>query len=400
MISFDNATSKYEELKTKFNNLPYSLFLLDFSGKIQYLNEKALILFNLNFDDVINKNINLNSIFPGDLSIIFEQQLNEIIKGDIFGKKGFLINIDQEQKLINLYISQIKLINQSFIQIIIDELNPQESIFLETQPKSKLVKTTSKESLNQKEMEELIKPEIKKLKKLEELQKNFLNIAVHELKTPITSLYGASQLLLEYYNDNKFEHISVFKDLLEIIKNSSERLINLVANLLDISKLESSNFNIERREDNLISLIKTCLKEVRYLIDKKNLTVSTILPKQLIIKIDTQKIERVIINLLSNAIKFTPPNGKIEIKIQILDNYALFTIKDSGIGLTKNQLQKVFEKFPEIDKSNNLFDIKMHGSGLGLHISKEIINLHDGEIFAESEGLNRGATFAFKLPIH
>jgi len=400
MISFDNTTSKYEELKTKFNNLPYSLFLLDFSGKIQYLNEKALILFNLNFDDVINKNINLNSIFPEDLSIIFEQQLNEIIKGDIFGKKGFLINIDQEQKLINLYISQIKLINQSFIQIIIDELNPQESIFLETQPKSKLVKTTSKESLNQKEMEELIKPEIKKLKKLEELQKNFLNIAVHELKTPITSLYGASQLLLEYYNDNKFEHISVFKDLLEIIKNSSERLINLVANLLDISKLESSNFNIERREDNLISLIKTCLKEVRYLIDKKNLTVSTILPKQLIIKIDTQKIERVIINLLSNAIKFTPPNGKIEIKIQILDNYALFTIKDSGIGLTKNQLQKVFEKFPEIDKSNNLFDIKTHGSGLGLHISKEIINLHDGEIFAESEGLNRGATFAFKLPIH
>ncbi|MFO7794549.1 MAG: PAS domain-containing sensor histidine kinase [Promethearchaeia archaeon] len=400
MISFDNNIPKYEELKIKFNKLPYSLFLLDFSGKIQYLNEKAQIFFNLNYDDVITKNIFLNSLIPEDLSIILEEQLNQVAKGDIFGKKGFSIEINQEVKLINLYMSQIKLINQSFIQIIIDEINLQESLSLGTRIKSKDIIGNYEENLNRIELEDLLKREISKLKKIEELQKNFLNIATHELKTPITSLYGASQLLLDFYNKNKFEDISVFKDLLEIINNSSERLIKLVGNLLDISKLESNNFKIEKKKQDFICLVKNCLRDVKYQIDEKNLMVNTIFPKTLILNIDAQKIERVIINLLSNAIKFTPPNGDIEIIIKTEGTYAFFNIKDSGIGLTQNQLEKVFNKFPDIEKSNDLLDIKMNGSGLGLHISKEIINLHDGEIFAKSEGLRLGSTFSFKLPIN
>jgi signal transduction histidine kinase len=108
----------------------------------------------------------------------------------------------------------------------------------------------------------------------------------------------------------------------------------------------------------------------------------------------------VIINLLSNAIKNTPPQGKIKIRLNKRGEWALFSVKDTGIGLTRTEMEKLFKRFGKIERyGSGLEYIDIQGSGLGLFISKEIVDLHGGQIFAESKGRNKGSKFTVKLPL-
>ncbi len=251
----------------------------------------------------------------------------------------------------------------------------------------------------EKDAENLIMEENKRLKELDLIRKNFLDRASHELKTPLTSVYGASQLLTDLVKnyDSKKQHY--INELVQIISEGSEKLTKLIANLLDISKLESNNLKLEKTEIDIVELIKSCIRDIKYLLKKRNHNITKELPKEFKIKIDKARIERVITNILSNAINYTPSGGLIQIILKQIDNNIEITISDNGIGLTKDHIEKMFDKFVHIQKPLEQYDIKLNGTGLGLYISKEIIELHNGNIMVESEGLNKGSTFKFTLPI-
>jgi signal transduction histidine kinase len=148
-----------------------------------------------------------------------------------------------------------------------------------------------------------------------------------------------------------------------------------------------------------VGLIRECAKEMMYLIKKRDLKLSLELLDRLVLKIDKIRIEQVILNLLSNAIKNTPPKGVITIKSYVKGDWATISVNDTGIGLTREEITKLFSRFGKIERyGSGLEYIDIQGTGLGLFISKEIIELHHGQIRAESLGRNQGSTFIIKLP--
>ncbi|MFX1600295.1 MAG: sensor histidine kinase, partial [Promethearchaeota archaeon] len=239
--------------------------------------------------------------------------------------------------------------------------------------------------------------EIIKLKELEQIRKDLISRVSHELKTPLVSVCGAAELLLDLF-------IEEFKDdtreLIEMIEKGGKRLKYLVDNLVDITRIEYKKFKLEKDIYDFSQMIRDCARELMYLIKKRELNLELDLMDDIFLEFDKIRIEQVILNLLSNAIKNTPPNGKIIVKSLKRNNCAEIAITDSGIGLTKEEMDRLFTRFGKIERyGDGLEYIDIQGSGLGLYISKEIIDLHKGYIWVESEGRNKGSTFTIKLPI-
>jgi len=139
---------------------------------------------------------------------------------------------------------------------------------------------------------------------------------------------------------------------------------------------------------------------MKYLIKQRKLTLNLNIPDEIYLEIDKNRIGEVMTNLLSNAIKYTPPNGKISIELQKQDRWVILNVKDTGVGLTEKEMSVLFTRFGKIDRYNDGLEyIDIKGSGLGLYICKEILKLHGGQIWAESDGRNKGSTFMVKLPI-
>ena len=219
----------------------------------------------------------------------------------------------------------------------------------------------------------------------------------HELKTPLVSICGGSELLLEVYNED-------FRDetleILGLIEKGGKRLRFLVDNLIDISRIEYGKLKLNKENMNLGNVIKDVISELMYLVKARKLNIQTSLPKDLSLKLDKIRIEQVIMNLFSNAIKNTPPGGKITIDLEKVNNSVVFSIKDTGIGLTRKEMDLLFTRFGKLERSGEGFEyIDIQGTGLGLYITKEIIDLHKGEIRAESSGRNKGSNFVVKLPL-
>ncbi|TKJ18178.1 MAG: hypothetical protein CEE43_18680, partial [Promethearchaeota archaeon Loki_b32] len=148
-------------------------------------------------------------------------------------------------------------------------------------------------------------------------------------------------------------------------------------------------------------IINDCLDELSYLINEKNLEIILNIESEIILDVDPTRIFAVFTNLLSNAIKFTPDYGWIEISATKKDNNYIFEVKDNGVGLAEDEIGRLFKKFERIKQPilSNSIHIKDSGTGLGLYITKGIINAHRGEIWASSEGQNKGSSFSFTLPI-
>lgn len=246
--------------------------------------------------------------------------------------------------------------------------------------------------------EEFMK-ENEQLKELEEMRKEFIDIAAHELKTPLTSVHSAAELLKECYKEKMSEDKN-FRDLVSIINSECDRIQNLVENLLDFSRMEAKDDVLHFQECDYVQIINNCVVALNALINKREQEIVLDgFPEKLTVNIDEIKIERVVINLISNAIKFTPIKGKITIKLEEKETHVEFSIRDTGIGIKKSDIGKLFKKFSRIH-NNNTNTIDSEGTGLGLYISKGIIELHGGKIWAESKGKNQGSTFFVKLPLN
>lgn len=228
-----------------------------------------------------------------------------------------------------------------------------------------------------------------------EMNKNsyFINLS-HELRTPLNVLHTSEQLITKLNNDKKIDHEHL-EHYMSIVRRNNKRLLTLINNLIDISKIENEKYVLNKKDNDIVYLVEEAALSLKDYVEDKNITF--IIDPQIeekIIKCDAVEIERCIVNLISNATKFTMDGGTITVTIEDLDNVVKIKVKDTGIGIPEKFHELIFNRFSQVVDNNS--EIK-GGSGLGLTITKQIINLHNGEIYVESK-CGVGSTFIIELP--
>lgn len=229
---------------------------------------------------------------------------------------------------------------------------------------------------------------VTELKNLRQMKRDFIANVSHELRTPLTSIKGFIETLLEDSNEEK-------KHYLNIIKRNTDRLINIVEDLLILSELEKRNFAIKVSAVDPSLLIRNIVQIFKQKMEEKNLKLNLELPDNLpTIEADEFKLEQLFVNLIDNAVKYTE-SGSISVRADKCEDSITFIISDTGIGIPKNDLSRIFERFYVVDKSRSR---RVGGTGLGLSIVKHIILLHHGRIEVESIK-KKGTAFHITLPI-
>jgi two-component system, OmpR family, phosphate regulon sensor histidine kinase PhoR len=236
----------------------------------------------------------------------------------------------------------------------------------------------------------LVFHDITELKKLEQMRKDFVANVSHELKTPITSIKGFSETLL----DGAMKDESTLEAFLSIILKESDRLQMLIEDLLDLSKIEQQGFRLDIGELDIMLLLEEIITMLKGKAAKKNIILHlepSVYP--LYIKGDYYRLKQVFINLISNAITYTPNEGNVEIEVIEESSKVKIKIKDTGIGIEKEEIPRIFERFYRVDKARSR---NSGGTGLGLAIVKHIVEAHKGSISVISN-VNEGTTFTITL---
>ena len=227
--------------------------------------------------------------------------------------------------------------------------------------------------------------------KLDNMRKEFVADVSHELKTPITSIKGYSETLLDGDCDKETE-----KHFLHVIDDNADRMEKLVQDLLTLSKYDNNRATNKPVEFDLGELAKACKEKFDIEIKRKNQDVNCFVTADVPnVYADKDGIERVILNILSNSIKYTPDGGKIDIYVGYVHNDAYVKIKDTGIGIPKNDLERIYERFYRVDKARSR---QLGGTGLGLSIAKEIIEKNNGSINIKSK-VNEGTEVVIQIPV-
>ena len=246
------------------------------------------------------------------------------------------------------------------------------------------------------EREEVIRSQYEKLKESDRMKDEFVNIAAHELRTPIQPILGLSEIIRPKVN-------AIDREYVDVIVRNAKRLHRLTEEILDVTKIESQSLKLKKEEVNLKDVIETCINDEivnKHSTGNDDEKKPKILyqPKDILLRADRIRISQVISNLLSNAIKFSP-GGTISIVSDLkstdkdknpIKDEAIINIKDDGNGIDEEILPKLFSKFATKSFS---------GTGLGLFICKSIIEAHGGNIWAENNSNGKGATFSFTLPL-
>ncbi|MDP3741404.1 MAG: HAMP domain-containing sensor histidine kinase [bacterium] len=229
---------------------------------------------------------------------------------------------------------------------------------------------------------------------IESIQSDFVSLASHQLRTPLSAIKWYTEMLLAQRQGKLAEKQVQY---LREIYRSNERAINLVNDLLDVSRIQEGQIHLELRSARVEDVIKEIMDNFGTLIKASQVSVDFEivggpLPK---VEIDREKLKRVIVNLLSNSVKYTLAKGKIKITVEKNQHYIKISVKDSGIGIPKADQAKVFEKF---FRSVNVIKHSPDGTGLGLFIARSLVNAMGGKIdFTSDEG--RGTTFYVTLPL-
>lgn len=224
----------------------------------------------------------------------------------------------------------------------------------------------------------------------------FLANISHELRTPLNILLGATQITKYHLqNDEVLDRKKIGIKLNTQIQNCY-RLIRLVNNLIDITKIDSRNFPLNLSSCNIVEVVEAIVTSVVEYAALKNIKITFDTDvEEVILTCDLDSIERIILNLLSNAIKFTPKDGNVFVNISVINDLIQIRVKDSGIGIPKDEQKMIFERFKQVD---NLFTRSNEGSGIGLNLVKSLVEMHGGTIQVNSECL-KGSEFIIEIPI-
>jgi signal transduction histidine kinase len=223
------------------------------------------------------------------------------------------------------------------------------------------------------------------------LKSAFIANVSHELRTPLTSIIGYLQLLMD--NEILSREGSKYMD---IILNNSTALVKLIDGLIDLAKIEAGVFDLLMEKNNLNNLVEYICDSHRPLAAKKGLKLEYKLQSyEDEFFFDAKRIEQVLNNLISNAIKFTPEGGNVHITTSYDNKYAIVAVKDTGIGISRKDQKMIFDRFSRVD---NIDTKQYEGVGIGLYLSREIIEFHNGKIWFKSKA-GKWSTFYFKIPI-
>ncbi len=236
-----------------------------------------------------------------------------------------------------------------------------------------------------------LKESNEKLKSLDELKTQFFANVNHELRTPLTLMLAPLKSLLE----GRMGKLSpTLKDAMETMQRNGYKLLKLINNLLDLNKLEEGRMRLKVRSIDLVEFVPPLLASVKPLADQKQIRLYFQHPPHAVeLTIDADQFEKVIFNLLSNALKFTNKGGKITVYIEDKDHTVTLTIEDTGIGIPANMLERIFDRFSQVDGSKSR---AQEGTGIGLALAREIVLVHKGTIRAESE-LGKGSRFIVEM---
>nr|WP_304284767.1 PAS domain-containing sensor histidine kinase [Clostridium paraputrificum] len=236
--------------------------------------------------------------------------------------------------------------------------------------------------------------EMKKAIEFESKKNDFFTNISHELKTPINIILGSNQLMeLNYKNHNITDE--KLKNSINLTKQNSYRLLKLVGNFLDISKMGAGFYEIEPINTNIVSVVENIGQSVEpYMAAKKIQFIFDTETEEEIVACDPDKIERIVLNLLSNAIKYTNENGKIFVNVASKESVVEISVENTGTGIPKDKVEKVFNRFEQVDPS---LVKKREGCGIGLSLTKHLVEMHGGEIWVESQE-GKGSKFIFTIP--
>ncbi len=395
-----SKVSNFLKLYDKQAKLDQLVKKLEITNNLLQLNEKKLKRITQSaYDSIIVLDSNYKITFWNKASReIFGYIKYEIISEDFFER---LIFADSRDELKNYFktllqsiksktISTIRIIgvNKSGIQFPIELslsyfTNAENSIFYTVIIRD-ITKTVNmeKEALKAKELFESNR-----------MMKEFMDNVSHELRTPMNAIMGISNMLLKYNSGNLDQKQ---KEGLQIINQSGTRLLDLINDVLDLSKIEEKKvtidkekFDLEKQLASLRSMVHSLIgtKKIRFHINK-----SANVPE--LINTDLKKLNQVLINLLGNAVKFTN-KGKINLFIHLIEDKLYFEVSDTGVGIAEENIGLIFEKFRQIDNSASK---EYKGTGLGLHISRKLVEMLGGELKAESK-LNEGTTMKFYIQL-
>ena len=236
--------------------------------------------------------------------------------------------------------------------------------------------------------------DITKRKEIDRMKTEFISTVSHELRTPLTTMKEFVSIILDGIAGNVTEEQ---KNYLNIIKNNINRLTRIINNLLDISKIEAGRVELKKERINIAKIINQEIPNFKTQTEAKGINLKIEIPETMgDVFVDVDKIIQVYTNLMGNAVKFTPPGGTIRINVEEKDGVIVSTVEDSGVGIAKEHLERIFDKFTQVDREPGSGE---RGTGLGLTISRGIIQMHKGKIWCESE-LGAGSKFIFTLPFY
>ncbi|WP_195923279.1 ATP-binding protein [Clostridium tepidum] len=346
-------------------------------GKIIFANERLKQI--LGYEKSYNfKDIDIRSLIPKEQYNIIKNKLKDLYSGNE--------NIVRFQH--NIINNEERIIQNTSTYVI---YNGMPTIF------SILHDVTSKMQVEK--LEQDVKKNIELLNESREYNQlitEFLSNISHELKTPLNVIFTAVQLLGFYEKDvNNDINYEKQDKYLKLIKQNCYRLMKLINNLLDTTKLDSGYLKLNLVNYNIVSLIEEITLSVTSYAESKgiNIIFDTNVEEK-IIAVDPDKIERIILNLLSNSIKFTNPGGNIFVNIKDAGEHVYIHVKDTGVGMPSDKLESIFQRFFQIDKT---LKKNKEGTGIGLHLVKSFVEMHKGEITINSE-LGKGTEFIIKLP--
>ncbi|MFR5338026.1 MAG: sensor histidine kinase [Clostridium sp.] len=233
------------------------------------------------------------------------------------------------------------------------------------------------------------------IKEIEKAKTQFFANLSHEIKTPINIIYSCFQLLDINKGKGETELWNSYNKYYGTIKQNCYRLLRLVNNLVDITKIDSGFMKLNFINYEIVSLVEDITLSIVPYVESKNITVLfDTYVEELVIKCDPESLERVILNLLSNAVKFSNENGNITVLLDANKDFVIIKVKDDGIGIAPEVSDYVFERFAQEDKS---FNRKKEGSGIGLSLVKSLVELHGGVVYLE-KSVEQGCEFVIKLP--
>jgi PAS domain S-box-containing protein len=366
-----------QRYRNLYEKSPVLLRTIDFDGKIKDCNEAYTKALGYTRDEVIGMSIYDNTAEKSiqDMRHEFEdwKRTHSVSQREIWIKRKDGSVFPSLLSGGSLYDEQGRVVGRTVALMDLTEIY---------NAKEKLEKT-----------EQQIRSQYEQLQKLSSLKDDFLTMITHELKTPLVPIKGYIDILttekLGTLNPEQQKR-------LEIIKSSTNSLLKLISDLLDAQKLELGLLKMNKDIHDLSEIIRNTVNKMKPSTDRKGITITTHLEDSLPFYCDHIRIEQVISNLINNSLDFCEPNvGRIDISLKNEGNTAKIVVKDNGIGIIKESLDKIFVKFYQVDTSTT----REHGgTGIGLSVCKGIVEGHGGKIWAESEGQNKGTEMHILLP--